>query len=178
MTDVVLTKTVTGFLGSLMTLWNGNRLKAADDRRQLRRASADELWPALDRLQASVQRSNQDSNPVAVAASIEQFYAAWTYTQRACPPQWRHMKRSVRDSVGEALGGVVLVDFHTICEHTPVSYDRLWTQYAAEYLDMLRDRVSLWRGHYEERKAGKIEVPTYTEWLRTTQRWPIIDGDT
>ena len=178
MTDLVLTKTLTGFFGSLMTLWNGNRLKAADDRRQLRRASAGELWPALDRLQASVQRSNQDSNPVALAASIERFYAAWTYAQRACPPQWSHINRSVRDSVGEALGGVVLVDYHTICEHTPVTYDRLWTQYAAEYLDMLRDRVSLWRGHYKERKAGKIEVPTYTEWLRTTRRWPIIDGDT
>lgn len=175
MTDVVLTKTAASFLGTLLTLWNGNRSKAAEDARTRRRLVADELWEAVDGLQQLVQRADSSSDPVALAAAIDRVYLVFRRSERVRPWAFRHLQRSVRDSVGGAIGGAVWIDFRDICEHEPVTYDRLWAQYAAEYLSLTRDRVAEWRAAYSERRADKVTLVDYNTWLLDTGRWNPAD---
>lgn len=177
MTDVALIRTATGLIGALISAVNGNWQKAADDRRVLRRTSAEELYSAADALQRAVQKASPVSDPVALAGAIEAFYRAWAHVERSCPPQWRHVGRSVRDCVGEALGGVASADHRTICEHEQINFDYMWAQYASDYLDLIRDRVNLWRDPYRTRKAMKVTIPSYHEWLSRSERWPLPPVD-
>ena len=175
MTDVVLAKTATGFLGTLLTLWNGNRSKAAEDARTRRRFTADDLWDAIDGLQQLVQRAYSSSDPIALATAIDRAYIAFRRSERVRPWAFRHLQRSIRDSIGEAIGGPVWIDFRDISEHEPVTYDRLWAQYAAEYLSLTRDRVAQWRAAYSERTAAKVILVDYNTWLLDTGRWNPAD---
>lgn len=171
MTDVVLTKTAASLLGTVLTIWNGNRAKAADDARARRRSAADELWAAIDHLQVTIQKADSSTDPVLLAAAIDRVYAAFRSSEGVRPRGFRHLQRSVRDSVGEAIGGAVWIDYRDICEHEPVTYDRMWAQYAAEYLSLMCDRVGTWRALYSESKAAKVTLPDYNTWLLDTDRW-------
>lgn len=171
MTDVVLTKTAASLLGTVLTIWNGNRAKAADDARTRRRYAADKLWAAIDHLQGTIQKSDSSTDPMLLAAAVDRVYAAFRGSEGVRPQGFRHLQRSVRDSVGEAIGGAVWVDSRDICEHEPVTYDRMWTQYAAEYLSLMRDRVGTWGDLYSESKAAKLSLPDYNTWLLHTDRW-------
>lgn len=171
MTEVILTKTATGLLGAALTLWSGSRARAAEDRRTQRRACAEELYDALEALQLAVQSASRDADPVHLAGSVSRVYSACRRADRLQPRAWRHLYRSVRSSVGAALGGVAWSDRRTICEHEVVSYDYEWAQFAADYLELAGDQVGAWQTAYTERQADRVRLPDFDTWLVDTDRW-------
>ena len=52
------------------------------------------------------------------------------------PPSLRHLKRSVRASIGEAMGGVAMADPDPrMLDYELAPFDYRWTSYAEEYVD-------------------------------------------
>lgn len=152
-------------------MWSGNRARAAEDRRTQRRACAEELYDALEALQLAVQSVSRDADPVHLAGTVSRVYGACRRAERLQPRACRHLYRSIRSSVGAALGGVAWCNRRTICEHEVVSYDYEWAQVTADYLELARDQVGAWRIAYTERQSDRVRLPDFDTWLVDTGRW-------
>lgn len=55
-----------------------------------------------------------------------------------------------------------------------LSYCPEWSTNAAEYLDYVQARVQAWHHEYRGRKAAKVTLLSYQDWLIRTRRYGEI----
>ncbi|MBC7596038.1 MAG: hypothetical protein H7288_19275 [Kineosporiaceae bacterium] len=98
-------------------------------------------------------------------------YEALDDARYLLPHGLKHLKRSIRASIGEAIGGVAVADLDPrmlTYELTP--YDYRWTTYASEYLDAVLDRLREWRDAPRSR-ASAVSMRDYDGSLAFTERY-------
>lgn len=97
-------------------------------------------------------------------------YDALDAAKPLLPRTMLHVRRSIRDACGEALGAVAVFELVEIGERVePTKFDPRWTEYARDYVGVAIGALQRWR-EAKERDAANVGAPTYSEWLRTTGR--------
>lgn len=84
------------------------------------------------------------------------------------PDGW-HLHRSVRDAVGTATG----LGLHELLGVNPrelASFDPLWLERGADYLDYAMYVIERWRSAYKESTATRIQLMDFDPWLREVER--------
>ncbi|MBC7597278.1 MAG: hypothetical protein H7288_25725 [Kineosporiaceae bacterium] len=81
------------------------------------------------------------------------------------------MKRSVRASVGEAMGSVAMADLDPrMHEYELAPFDYRWTSYAEEYVNAVIETVRRWRDASRS-KAPKVDMRDFDDWLKRSGRY-------
>lgn len=98
-------------------------------------------------------------------------YDALDAAKPILPRQMLHLRRSVRDACGEALGVVAVFELVDIREQLePTEFDPRWTEYARDYVGVAIEALQRWR-EVRERDAMNVGAPRYDDWLRNTGRY-------
>ena len=91
------------------------------------------------------------------------------------PSGWRHLKRSLRAALGEAVGVVAFVDLRSSSDEDELAtYNHRWNEYALEYTDLVLDSTRRWRDA-RAKTAPKMTLASFDEWLAKTGRY--ISGE-
>lgn len=72
-----------------------------------------------------------------------------------------------------------LVDLLPTWEPELSPFDRVWSQYAQEYLELAIYRLQTWQNMWSNRRAAKVQLPTFNTWLADTGRHrsgEVLDG--
>lgn len=97
---------------------------------------------------------------------IGALYQTLNELRPAIPAQWRHLKGSVRDSVGNAIGdGIVFVDLLHVPNDTVLEPRSRWTMHAADYLEATSRAVRAWGATRSNRQARRRHWPSYNSWV-------------
>jgi len=89
----------------------------------------------------------------------------------ATPRQWAHLEGSLRATLGEAigLGHADRIPVDDCSEF--FNPDRLWIDFAADYLSVVLAGVGYWREELSTRRAGRVRIPSFDRWLQETGRY-------
>ncbi|TYL50439.1 hypothetical protein [Agromyces mariniharenae] len=91
--------------------------------------------------------------------------------QSGLPRQWAHLERSVRAAISEATGlGFADRMSDDQCWRV-VGFDRLWLDFAAEYLRLVIATIGLWREEPSFRRANQVTIPSFDRWLQESGRY-------
>lgn len=103
---------------------------------------------------------------------IPSIYASIDAMKIRLPHQWRHLKRSVRGCLGEALGnGLIFLDTGDDVLGDTIEYSARWSANAADYIEMCLSQVRAWDHLWNERSARRVQIPGFDEWLRDNGRY-------
>lgn len=168
-----VTDIIGGTLAPLIDGAIGNAQRRQDDERQRRRAAAAEL---LDWMVPMVEQLHHLRDRRDTAFWVERIpiaYRSLDAMKIRLPRQWRHLKRSTRACLGEALGnGLVFLDTGDDVLSDSIDYSARWSSYAADYLALCLSRIREWEHEWSERSAQRIAIPDFDDWLRITERHP------
>jgi len=169
---VTLGTTIVGaFAGAFMSGRFGYRQSANIEEDRRRRQAADTALPVLidlRRLLRNAENSRVQKEWAEVTASA---YEALDDARHMMPKGLKHLKRSIRASIGEAVGGVAVADMDPrTLEYDLAPYDYRWTNYAEEYLDGAISRLREWRDASRS-KSTAVTMPNFDDWLRLTNRY-------
>lgn len=142
------------------------------DRRARRRHHARRVLKRLKRLRHLLSRAEVERTPSIWARAVLKTYKAIDAAESSMPLELRRIKHSVRDAVGTATG-MGLVDLLPAWEPELAPYDRKWSQFAEEYLDLTVYCLQHWHDTWSNRKAESVTLPTFNTWLADTGRYRI-----
>jgi len=148
------------------------------DWRALRRRHAEAVVPRLDYLRWLLSRAEVERNPGTWAQAVISCIAVLDGAEAVLPWELRRIKHSMRDAVGTAVG-MGLVDLLPTWEPELSPFDRVWSQYAQEYLELAIYRLQTWQNMWSNRRAAKVQLPTFNTWLADTGRHrsgEVLDG--
>lgn len=105
------------------------------DERHARTQQARRLAAALDGVVADLRMLERRQSAKRWKKRVRALYQTLDELRPVLPAQWRHLKGSARDSVGNAIGGgIVFVDLLHIPNDTVLEPRSRWTMHAADYL--------------------------------------------
>jgi hypothetical protein len=165
MTDIissVASSSIDGLFGGLRRRREAEKLRREDAAADLQ----EWLVPVLEEL-----RHLRSSTTSFWKMAVPAIYQSIDRTDARVPQHWRHLKRSIRDCLGDGVGGGFT--FLDLIDDEPQEpeFQPLWTMFAADYVEMCSHQVRAWVEAWSTRKARKIRIPRYSDWLRQTDRW-------
>lgn len=149
----------------------GQRNAEADARRARRHELADAAIDSCRALRAALHTSDPSWTGRDWERVLGDTYDALDAAKPLLPRKMLHLRRSIRDACGEALGAVAVFELVEIREQMePTDFDSRWTEYARDYVNEALEALQRWR-ESKERDAPTVGVTTYDEWLRLTGRY-------
>jgi hypothetical protein len=141
-------------------------LRRGKEDREQRQSSAGQLVAALSPIVHELRMFEDRRRPKWWKKNLRRLYALLDDLEPELPTQWRHLKRSIRDSVGSAVGGgVVFVDLVPVPDDADLSQPSRWTMHAADYLDGCQRSMRRW-GHLRSvRGARCVTIPDFSTWV-------------
>ena len=167
----LITPLVGAFVGAFASSRFGyqQRVFAEEDKR--RQDIAERTLPLLLELRRLLRNAEEIRSNRAWAVATEAAYEALDDARHVMPPSLRHLKRSVRASIGEAMGGVAMADLDPrMLDYELAPFDYRWTSYAEEYVDAVIETVRRWRDASRS-KAPKVDMRDFDDWLRVSGRY-------
>ncbi len=159
-------------IGAYLSGRYGQRSTEAEFRRSRRHVLADTSIEAARVLRAALHNSEPGWTGRDWERVLGDVYDALNAAAPVLPDRMRHLRRSIRDACGEALGGVARFGRAQIHEHPePAAFDPVWSENARDYLDVAIGSIRRWK-ESKERDASTVRAPTYDEWLRSQGRYP------
>jgi hypothetical protein len=140
------------------------------DLRARRRHHAKVLLKRLKRVRLLLSRAEVERSPSPWVRAVLKSYRALDAAGASLPKELRRIKGSLRDAVGTATG-MGLVDLMPAREPQLAPYDRMWSQYAEEYVDLVIFRLQEWHNTWSNRRADRVTLPTFNTWLADTSRY-------
>ena len=136
-----------------------------------RRDSAERLVTSLTTLR-SLLRAVQDNRDVEPwIAAVNDVYDEIEDARFRLPQSFRHFQQSIRIALGEAVGGVSLVDLRSSRGREELSdYNHRWNEYAIEYIEMTMGAVREWRDA-SAKAAPNVRLLGFDAWLAKTNRY-------
>ena len=148
----------------------GALAQAARDHRQRRRRAAADVFRRLRRLRKLLLHAETERDRTTWIRAITKTFDTIDQHQELLPPATRHLKRSLRAALGEAVGAVAAADLDTVTAPL-AAFDRQWAVYGGDYIEYLLTRLAPWHSAYSNRRAEKAAALTYDEWLQHTDRY-------
>lgn len=136
------------------------------DERRARAKHARRLTAALDGVVTDLRMLERRQSAKRWKKRIGALYQTLDELRPVLPPQWRHLKGSVRDSVGNAIGGgIVFVGLLHVPHDTVLEPRSRWTMHAADYLEATSRAVRAWGATRSNRRARRQRWPSYNSWV-------------
>lgn len=136
------------------------------DERRARAKHAKRLAAALDGVVTDLRMLERRQSAKRWKKRIRMLYQTLDELRPVLPPHWRHLKGSVLDSVGNAIGGgIVFVDLIHIPNDTTLESRSRWTMHAADYLEETSRTVRAWGAARSNRRARRQRCPSYNSWV-------------
>jgi len=174
MTDALIRFGTNGING-IVGVWADGRRRRQEDERTLRRAAGADLlaWvPRLrDQLVSLESRCDMDQWREVMTVA----FASTHRVEELIPSRWRHLRRSLRDAVGNGAGGIMWIDLTPSLADAELTFHPRWTMNAVEYLDYVQARVQTWQQAFSATRAKRIKLLSYNDWLLRTDRWSPND---
>ncbi len=168
-----MTDIIGGTIGPLIDGAIGSTQRRQDDERQRRRAAAAELVAWMVPMVEQLHHLRDRRDTAFWVERIPIAYRSLDAMKIRLPRQWRHLKRSTRACLGEALGnGLVFLDTGDDVLSDSIDYSARWSSYAADYLALCLSRIREWENEWTARSAQRIAIPDFDDWLRITERHP------
>jgi len=137
--------------------------------RKERREAADQLMQALSPVIQELRLFGSRRRPKRWKKLMRGLYKTLDELEPALPHEWRHLKHSLRDCVGNAVGGgIIFVDHMVVHSDTELSTFSRWTMHAADYLDECGRTIRKWGFSRSPRKAQR-KMPSFDTWVRRHQ---------
>ncbi|GAA1732873.1 hypothetical protein [Microbacterium paludicola] len=158
-------------LGAYFSGRVGQQSAEIDARRARRHELADTAIASALALRTALHESDSEWAGRDWERVLGNTYDALDAAKPVLPRQMLHLRRSVRDACGEALGVVAVFELVDIREQLePPEFDPRWTEYARDYVGVAIEVLQRWR-EAKERDAVTVGAPTYDDWLRSTGRY-------
>lgn len=158
-------------LGAYFSGRVGQQNAEADARRTRRHELADNAITSALALRTALHESDPEWTGRDWERVLGSTFDALDAAKPILPQQMLHLRRSIRDACGEALGAVAVFELVDIREQLePTDFDPRWTEYARDYVGVAIAVLQRWR-EAKERDAVNVGAPTYDNWLRTTGRY-------
>jgi len=160
-----------GSAGAYISGRLGRRNGEAVERRARRRALADAAIESIESLRSAFHESDPTWTGQRWERAVGDAYHALDAAAPMLPAGLRHLRRSLQDACGEALGGVAI--HHLVPRRgavEPPLISTRWSQNARDYHDVIAASLRQWR-EAPERHSLTISAPTYDEWLRGEGRY-------
>ncbi|PPL19213.1 hypothetical protein [Microterricola pindariensis] len=169
MTDVV-GKLGGSVLGRFVGVWADSRRREQEDQRALRRGGADDLLAWIPELRELLVRLETTREVEPWKAVMSRAFTSMRRAEQLAPHEWRHLSGSLFDAIGNGAGSVVWIDLTpSLAEEAP-TYDHRWTMNAVEYIEYLQAKVQQWKHAYSAKRAAKVKLLSYNDWLHFTGR--------
>lgn len=140
--------------------------KRGSEERHSRAQHANELAAALERIVLDLRMLEERRSAKRWKKRVGALYSTLDELRPMLPEQWRHLKGSIRDSVGAAIGGgIVFVDLIPVPDDAPLERPSRWTMHAADYLDETCRAVRAWGATRSNRRARLQTCPSYNAWV-------------
>lgn len=140
--------------------------RSREDRKR-RRLAAERLIAALYPLVDELRLFETRRRPKKWKKLIRHLYVTLDELEPALPSKWRHLKHSIRDCIGNAIGGnIIFVDLIVVQDDTELDPPSRWTMHAADYLDETCRAIRRWGFTRFTRGARRIRLPNYDSWVR------------
>jgi hypothetical protein len=169
MTDALLrlgTNGLTGFIG----WWADSRRRRQQDQRTQRRDAAEDLLAWIPRLRDKLVFLESSCDMEQWREVMTVAFASTHRVDEIIPDRWRHLRRSLRDAIGNGAGGIMWIDLTPSLANTPLTFHHRWTMNAIEYLDYVQSKVQAWQQAYSASTARRIDMLSYNDWLVRTER--------
>lgn len=167
------TTLVGAFVGAFASSRFAYQQQAFSERDKQRREAADATLPPLLTLRRLLRNAEKSRSNKEWAEATEAAYEALDDVRHMLPPSLRHLKRSVRISLGEAMGGVAAADVDPrMLDYELEPYNYRWVSFAEEYLGEVINLIRLWRDASRS-SASSIKMMDFDDWLRSTGRYPF-----
>ncbi|WP_424446709.1 hypothetical protein [Microbacterium sp. CH-015] len=168
----VIAATVGSLAGAGVEALHGGKRDRARDSRERRRAGADEILRALRPLHRRMRKVQFSRNVKKWVKTIDRALRTIEVHRDLLPDGW-HLHRNVRDAVGTATG----LGLHELLGGDPrelASFDRLWLERGANYLDYAMYVIERWQSAYKESTANRMQLMDFDPWLREVERRSTI----
>lgn len=158
-------------LGAYFSGRLGQQNAEADLRRTRRHELADAAIGSALSLRAALHESDSKWTGRDWERVLGKTYDALDAAKPILPRQMLHVRRSIRDACGEALGAVAVFELADVrVQVRSTEFDPRWTEYARDYVGVAIEALQRWR-EAKERDAVNVAAPTYDNWLRATGRY-------
>lgn len=162
---------IRGFIAA----WSDARRRHYEDKRVLRRQAALDLLSWIPELRQLLVRLEAECDEAAWNDAMTRAYASVRRVRELTPRGWGHLHHSLFDAVGNGAGGVVWIDVAPSWAGDALSYSPEWSTNAAEYFEYVQARVQVWHHEYKGRKAARVTLLSYQDWLVRTHRYGEFD---
>ena len=150
-------------LSNLLAFLTGRSQEERKQRHQAAHRLVDDLSPLVQELRLFESRRR----PKKWKKLLRRFYVTLDELEPVLPYEWRHLKHSIRDCIGNAVGGnVIFVDLMDVPDDTQLDSPSRWTMHAADYLDYTCRTVRRWGFIRSPRRARRIGLANYDNWVR------------
>lgn len=171
----LLTTTAAASVGAFISGRLGLIQADRSETTRLRRETAEELVTTLSELRRLLRDVESSRDFKHWARTVDVAFDAVDDARHRLASGWRHLKRSLRAALGEAVGMVAFADFHSARDQEELApYTYRWTEYALEYTDLVLDSIRRWRDA-RAKTAPKMTLASFDEWLAKTGRY--ISGE-
>jgi hypothetical protein len=165
------TSVVGACVGAYMSSRFGYRQGALTESDRRRREAADAVIPQLIELRRLLRNAETSRTTTEWAKVTEASYEALDDARHLLPLGLKHLKHSIRTSVGEAMGPVAMADIDPeMLEYGLSPYDHRWTSYAIDYLNGALDHIRAWRDARSS-QVSALSMRDYDDWLAHTNRY-------
>jgi hypothetical protein len=135
--------------------------------REHRRLAAEKLVSALEPIVRELRMFEERRRPKWWKKNLRRLYSVLDEFELELPTQWRHLKRSARDSIGSAIGGgVVFVDLIPVPDDADLAQPSRWTMHAADYFEACLRVVRRWGRTRSAGAARRVALPDFDTWVR------------
>jgi len=167
-----LATTILGaFVGAFLSSRFGYQQSALAEGDRHRRLAAEAALPHMVDLRRLLRNAEHSRSIKEWASVTESTYEALDDARHLLPQRLKHLKRSVRASIGEAIGGLAVANVDPgMLDFELAPYDYRWTSYASEYLDGAIDCMREWRDASRSKASG-VSMRNFDDWLAVTKRY-------
>ena len=158
---------ITGLIG----VWGESRRRRLDDERTQRREAAADLLAWIPELRNRLLLLEAEYDIQAWRDLMTRAYASARRVEQTVPHGWTHLRQSLWDAVGSGAGSVAWIDLDPTFVEPGLSYHHRWTSNAVEYLEYVQAKVQRWHNAYGSRRARKVVLLSYNNWLLKTGLW-------
>lgn len=138
--------------------------------------SAEDLVESLTTLRDLLRDVQHNRDVEQWTGAVNAAYDVIEDARYRTPISFRHLKRSVRFALGEAVGGVSLIDMRVSHGQEELAeYNHRWNEYAIEYVEMALDSIREWRDA-PVKAAQKVRLLAFDPWLAKTKRYVSGQG--
>lgn len=168
---VVLAPAIAASVGAYFSARLGVAHAERAENSRLRRDSAEEIIAALTPLRDLLRDVQENRDVKQWMIAVNTAYDAIEDAQYRAPSTFRHLKQSIRVSLGEAVGAVCWADSQPFREQVKIAeYNYRWNQYAIEYVELVMGSLREWRDA-SVKTAPRVRLLSFDRWLAATDRY-------